>query len=119
MRRGNSWTKYVWFALVLYMLFSVGRLAFKNYQLNQEEANLRKDVAVLQSEIATLKHQIVYYQSDSYREKMLRSKLNLQKPGEKVVVITPPPAIQEVTDEKDKNLTNPQKWLKYFFGPNA
>lgn len=116
MRRGNSWVKYFWLAIVLYMVFSVGRLVYKNYQLNQEEAGLRGEVASLENEVQTLKNQIVYYQSDSYKEKMLRSKLNLQKEGEKVVVITAPPDIQQVNEDRKENLTNPQKWLRYFFG---
>jgi len=116
MRRGNSWVKYFWLAIVLYIVFSAGRLVYKNYQLNQEEANLKSEVASLENEVQDLKNQIVYYQSDSYKEKMLRAKLNLQKEGEKVVVITAPPDVQQVTEEKKESLSNPQKWLRYFFG---
>lgn len=116
MRRGNSWVKYFWLAIVLYMVFSAGRLIYKNYQLNQEEAKLKSDVVSLENEVQDLKNQIVYYQSDSYKEKMLRAKLNLQKEGEKVVVITAPPDVQQVAEDKKENLTNPQKWLRYFFG---
>lgn len=116
MRRGNSWVKYFWLAIVLYMVFSAGRLIYKNYQLNKEEDNLRTEVVALENEVQSLKNQIVYYQSDSYKEKMLRSKLNLQKEGEKVVVITAPPDVQQVAEEKEEALSNPQKWLRYFFG---
>jgi cell division protein FtsB len=98
------------------MVFSAGRLIYKNYQLNQEEAKLKSDVVSLENEVQDLKNQIVYYQSDSYKEKMLRAKLNLQKEGEKVVVITAPPDVQQVAEDKKENLTNPQKWLRYFFG---
>lgn len=116
MRRGNSWAKYFWLAIVLYMIFSVGRLAYKNYQFNMEEAQLRQDVSSLQNEIQDLKNQIVYYQSDSYKDKMIRTKLNMQKEGEKVVVIPPSPEAEEVTEKPKEVLNNPQKWLRYFFG---
>ncbi len=116
MRRGNSGVKYFWLAVVLYIIFSVGRLAYKNYQLNLEEANLKQDVAQLQVEIQQLKNQIVYFQSDSYKDKMIRSKLNMQKEGEKVVVIPESPKITEVSDKSKEKLNNPQRWMRYFFG---
>lgn len=116
MQRGNRWSRWLWTALVLYMMFMVGRLSFKNYQLNLEESKLKADVSSLENEIQDLKNNIVYYQSDSYKEKMLRAKLNMQKEGEKVVVITPEPKVEEVPDSKKENLTNPEKWWRYFFG---
>lgn len=116
MRRGNKWVKYVWLAAVLYAFFTVGRLAYKNYQFNLEEAQLRDEVLTLEVEIQDLKNQIVYYQSDSYKEKMIRAKLNLKKDGEEVIVITPEPDAEIVTEELEDTRTNPQKWLSYFFG---
>lgn len=116
MQRGNQWSRILWTCLVLYMMYTVGRLSFKNYKLNVEENKLRSDIVTLENEIQDLKNNIVYYQSDSYKEKMLRAKLNMQKEGEKVVVITPEPKVEEVPDQKNNNLTNPQKWWRYFFG---
>jgi cell division protein FtsB len=116
MQRGNQWVRWLWLALVLYMMYTVGRLSYKNYQLNMEEAGLRSDVSSLENEIQDLKNKLVYYQSDSYKEKMLRAKLNLQKEGEKVVVITPEPKVEEVQERKTNNLSNPEKWWQYFFG---
>lgn len=116
MRRGNSWAKYFWLAIVLYMMYTVGRLAWKNHQLNLEEMKLRQDVAVLENEIQDLKNKIVYYQSDSYKEKMIRAKLNMQKEGEKVVVITPEAKVEEIPEKERRKLSNPDKWWVYFFG---
>lgn len=115
MRRGSSWVKYFWLAIILYMAVTAGRLAYKNYQLNQDEAKLEHEITELEVEIQDLKNKIVYYQSDSYKEKMLRARLNLQKPGEKVVVITPEPKAEEVKIEKPDKRTNPERWWDYFF----
>ena len=117
MKRGNAWVKIVWLIIVLYMLFTVGRLAYRNYQLNREEAELRESVITLENEIQDLRNKIIYFQSDSYKEKMIRSKLNLKKDGEEVVVILPEPEVEVVAaaDEYEKK-TNPQKWSHYFFG---
>lgn len=117
MRRGNSWAKLFWLIIVLYMLFTVGRLAYRNYQLNREEEDLRSAIVTLENEIQDLKNQIIYFQSDSYREKMIRAKLNLKKEGEEVVVIMPEPEAEEVeVADESAGKTNPQKWSHYFFG---
>ncbi len=118
MRRGNKWVKLIWLTIAFYTLFTFGRLAYRNYQLNQEELGLKSEIAALQNEIQHLKNQIVYFQSDSYREKMIRAKLNLKKEGESVVVIPPDPETEEVEVEEEEmaEKTNPEKWLSYFFG---
>jgi cell division protein FtsB len=116
MRRGNTWVRWLWLALILYLMYTVGRLAYKNYQFNVEETKLRQDITSLENDIQNLSNQIIYFQSDSYKEKMMRAKLNLQKEGEKVVVITPEPNVVVVPDEKKEELKNPEKWLRYFFG---
>jgi hypothetical protein len=98
------------------MFFTVGRLAYRNYELNQEETELRSGIVALENEIQDLKNKIVYYQSDSYKEKMLRARLNLKKEDEEVVVITPEPEVEEVFASEDADpKNNPQKWLVYFF----
>jgi cell division protein FtsB len=117
MRRGNTWARWIWLAIVVYMMYTVGRLAYRNYQLNVQEATLKADVAALQVDIAHLQNQIVYFQSESYKEKMQREKLNLQKPGEKVVVITPEPKLETPnTETKNHKVSNPQAWWDYFVG---
>lgn len=117
MKRGNPWVKYVWLAVIVYIMFTVGKLAYKNYQLSNKENNLRGDIATLENEVQDLKNQIVYFQSDSYKEKMLRAKLNMQKEGERVVVITSEPKIEQAPEpEPKKKLTNPEKWWNYFIG---
>jgi cell division protein FtsB len=118
MNRGKPWVRLVWLALVIYMMFTVGRLAFRNYQLNSDEKRLRTEISTLSVEIQDLKNKIVYFQSDSYKEKMLRARMNMQKEGEKVVVITPEPKAQASVDEesKKKNLSNPEKWWDFFIG---
>lgn len=117
MHRGSGRVKYLWLAIVLYMMYKVGLLAYKNYQINVQELKLREEIAILENEIQSLKNQIVYYQSDAYKDKMIRAKLNMQKEGESVVVITPEPEMEKVPEEpKLKKRTNAEKWMDYFFG---
>lgn len=117
MKRGNPWVKVLWLVLIFYGFFAIGRLAYRNYQLNREEEELRASIVSLENEIQDLKNKIVYFQSDAYKEKMLRAKLNLKKEGEQVVVIMPEPEVEQVSADEDKNKrNNPQKWSHYFFG---
>ncbi len=117
MQRGNGWVKYLWLAVVLFMMYKVAGLAYKNYQINIQELRLKEEISILENEIQDLKNQIVYYQSDSYKEKMIRAKLNMQKEGETVVVIEPEPQMEEVADNSQiQRRTNAEKWWDYFIG---
>jgi len=119
MRRGNQWAKLIWLLVVLYMFFAVGRLVYKNFQLNREESSLRNEIVALENEIQHLENQIIYFQSEAYKEKMLRARLNLKKEGERVIVIAPAPEVKEVVvEESNAKKTNPEKWAEYFIGPN-
>jgi len=61
-----------------------------------------------------------YFASESFKERELRLKLNLQKPDERVIIISreenkskeeiPAPA-----DDKSQMFSNMKKWRDYFF----
>ena len=117
MRRGNTWARWIWLAIVVYMMYTVGRLAYRNYQLNVQELQLKNDVTQLENDIQTLNYQIVYYQSDSYKEKMLLEKLNLQKSGEKVVAINQQsPELLQAAPAKKTKISNPTAWWDFLVG---
>ena len=77
-------------AFLIYILFLVGKVIYQNIKFNGVEKDLQKQVDVLDVENANLKNQILYYQTDSYKERVMRERLGYQKPGEKVLVITAP-----------------------------
>jgi len=98
-------------------MYAVGKLAYKNYTLNVQELKLKEEISILENEIQSLENQIVYFQSDSYKEKMIRAKLNLQKEGENVVVIQPEPKMEEVTENSNMlKRSNAEKWWDYLIG---
>jgi cell division protein FtsB len=81
-----------------------------------DEANLK--LANEEAKNLALQKKMAYAQSDSYKEKIVREKLNLQKPGE-IVVVLPSNAINskpgdevETVSEPKKELKNWEKWLK-------
>lgn len=116
MQRGNKSTRILLVIIVFYSMVSVGKLVYKNYELRKQEEKLRSDIASLENEIQDLKNKIVYYQSDAYKEKMIRAKLNMKKEGEEVVVIAANPEPEKEDSMPEEPKSNPQKWVDYFFG---
>jgi cell division protein FtsB len=86
--------------------------------LETEISDLKQQVTSLEGRNNQLSDLIGYFQSSEYREKEARSKLNLQRPGEHVVVIPQAEsrvesAVAETTEEEPSNIV---KWWNYFFG---
>lgn len=59
----------------------------KRYALEGEIAQLRDQISEAEKNSGDLSNVIDYFRSASFQERELRSKLNLQKPGEHVVVL--------------------------------
>jgi len=112
------------FIIIIYGAFGLARLIWKNYQVNQKIESLKKEITQLEEENFELRNEINYYKTNSYKERLAREKLNLQKPGEIVIVITQPEedkfsSVQKKEiKNKEKKLSGPnwQKWWNYFFG---
>lgn len=75
------------FALVG-LTVSVGRESYRKYQLTKEINRLKSEIERLEKEDQNLANLLEYFEDESYLEKEARLKLNLQKPGEKLVIIS-------------------------------
>ncbi len=105
-------------AFLIYILFLVGKVIYQNIKFNGVEKDLQKQVDVLDVENANLKNQILYYQTDSYKERVMRERLGYQKPGEKVLVITAPNEDGKKSQKPQKpKISNFQKWMSFLFPP--
>ncbi len=88
-------------------------LSFHGTSQKVEEA--QKKLEDLKEEKEALKRDLAYKKSDEFKEKEIRNKLGLAKPGETVVII--PKEGQEATTGESKNQkANWQKWKELFFG---
>ena len=126
--------------LFIIILISVGVLgasfflsipAFKEMQRSkaiEKEINaLKEEAEKISKENNFLREQVQYLESDHYKERLAKDKLNLRNPGEKIVMVQPVSEkdkdIKGVTsdrvggsDEKeDNNMSNFKKWWEYFF----
>ncbi len=115
-------------ALIVIAYLAIGsvKLIINNYQTNQSSVRLQQELGDLEQRNAELKNLLAYYQTDSFKEKEARARLNYQKPGERVVVVAIPPD-EDVTSITQPSIetqaatppSNPQQWWDYFFGKKA
>jgi cell division protein FtsB len=109
--------------LLIYMLISTVQAIWQNYQINQELGQLREDNAALKLHNKYLQNLIAYRQTDSFKDKEARAKLNYQKVGEQVLII-PDDNIERFTEgninqqaeTEQRKPTNPEKWWQFIFG---
>lgn len=100
---------------LVYFFFLVGKTVYQNIQFNSIEKDLEKEVDLLEAENANLKNKILYYKTDSYKERVMRERLGYQKPGEQVLSIVPEKEGEETKKEEEVQLSNYEKWKKFLF----
>ena len=74
-------------ALVILIGYSVIREKGEQQETTQNFRSLEQEIAELENQSLELAAMIKYLRSDEFVEREARQKLNLQKPGEKVVLI--------------------------------
>ncbi len=116
--------------VLAYIIFSVGRSVYNNYQMNTKIDKLRQELRRLDQEKAYLRNLIAYYKTETFKELKAREELGYQRPGEKVLSVPVEEGdipFGEADSFKDSFVTaqlpevtqpipNYQKWFWYFFG---
>ena len=120
----SRWVTIIAFIIIVYAAFGLVKITWQNYQVNQKISSLQDEIKKSDEENFELKNKIDYYKTDAYKERQAREELNLQKPGE-IVIVIPNNSQNEVntkkkeetkTNEKSDYRSNIQKWREYFFG---
>ncbi|MBI4040008.1 septum formation initiator family protein [Candidatus Daviesbacteria bacterium] len=110
--------------IILVVLVSLGlALSFFNQLFESLRAEKRLDdetgkLAQLQKQSNELKRRLFEVDSLSFIESQARDKLNLTRPGESLVIISPAlidQALHGPTNQQLPTLPNWQGWLKLFF----
>ena len=113
-------SKLVLLVLVILVIF-VGYSLFKEKQDQQETVknikSLEQEIADLENQSLELAEMIKYLRSEEFVEREARQKLNLQKPGEKVVIVPEEENLMAGVggDEDMRERRNWELWLNYFF----
>ena len=89
--------------------------------MDSQISQLQGQIDTLQSRNGQLNGLIDYFKTNDFVEQEARTKLNLRKPGEQIIIV-PESASAKLNNQfalpKGFQITsgaNPQKWLAYFF----
>jgi cell division protein FtsB len=129
--QGGTSNKWLW-RLILFLtlaFITIGGIAiskeiYRKRQVQREIDSLRAEAEKIKKGNLDLEQKLSYLGSQDYREKEAKDKLNLQSPGENVVVVKPG-ALKKEEDKSDDTpeqslvegpgVSNPKKWWNYFF----
>lgn len=116
---------------IILISFPFTKNAIKQYRINKEISDFKKDIVNLQNKNVDLKNFVSYLESDQFAEEQARLNLNLKKSGEELTVIKngisgsgPASATNGnpifnipgyKKEEPKREASNPEKWLSYFF----
>lgn len=118
--------KFIAYALIVYVVFILGRSVWFNWQLKREIDTIKSQIVAITQQNKDLENLILYYQSDSFREVEARQKLGLKKVGETAVAVpTKKYDNYQAEIEAEKNKLSDTKqdsaapnyrfWWAYFF----
>lgn len=108
-------------ALLFFVGFKYSKEAYKQKQVNKEVAELQAEIDKLNQDNKNLQGLIDYFQTEEFKEKETKDKLNLVKEGEKLVLIKEKEIAVETTNNRKEieitlNRPNYYWWWYYFFG---
>ncbi len=120
---------FIGLAIIALVSFPLARNIRQQRALDKEIENLKQEIAKMEKRNESLEKLIDYLGSDQFAEEQARLQLGLKKAGEEVIVVK---GIGSSTDSLSnqiydlpafssgkKELTNPQKWWRYFFQPKT
>lgn len=128
--KANKLTKnllYVFVAIILlavlmYITYRLSNQVYKQNQINKEILKLQTEISNLSQENQDLNELIGYLQTDEFKEKEVKEKLNLIKEGEQLVLVKEKEAdLQEIVQQEQEkaevvvNRANYYWWWHYFF----
>ncbi len=103
--------------LVMLIFYSVIKEGRVQRETGRELKSLEDEIAELEGQSLELAEMIKYLRSDEFVEREAREKLNMQRPGEKVVLIPEKEKLltQVAGDANRQDRKNWQLWFEYFF----
>ncbi len=112
------------FLLVAYLLYALTVNVYKSYTLDAHIKTFEQENISIEDENSKKNADFQYYTSEQYIDKIAKQNFGLVNPGEEVIILPVDPNSQvnadgTVTSAASKDdfgqLSNPQKWWKFFF----
>jgi len=101
--------------IAVYFAYTTARNVVQNYQLSQQEQQVRAGIAQLDQDQRQLAAVRDYLKSDEYVEDVARRTLGLVKPGETLVIVSGTSPTPEPTATPGMRATAEPAWWKRLF----
>lgn len=108
--------------LIAFLLVGITKEIVRRLSLREEIATLEQQISELEAQNRTLGEYVASINTDSFREREARKRLNVQRPGESLLIL---PETRSLTNETQiasnadaGGTSNPQRWWQYFFSPS-
>lgn len=109
------------FGLLSYTIYRITGEAYRQREIDQEIASLQSEIDRLNKKNKDLKEMIDYFQTEPFKEKELKDKLDMIKDGEELVYVKEKEVTANNEDEESKKpiiiVEKPHYyfWWKFFF----
>lgn len=111
--------------VVAYVIYFASKETGRTRKINDEIEALKQEAEKMKADNDVLRDKIAYFETNEFKERVAKEKLNLKKENENVVAIKQSPAV--VQEENPVNLNNGVniekeeereyvKWWNFFFG---
>ena len=100
-------------AVVGFMAFGLALSFYRNALFEQTLENIQEQNNALRAKIDDGYRSLEYYQSRQYKDKYAKENLGLVRPTEKILIITNPVAIADVSTTNEKQIASEQQEAMY------
>ena len=109
---------------LVFIMVAVYKEAYKKRQIQEQINKLQEEAERISRENSLTEEKIAYLESQDYKEKEAKDKLNLQNPDENVVIVEPGVKskiqseefnVAQVSQPAVNQVSIPIKWWNYFF----
>lgn len=109
------------FGIFIFTFSAFLKITWQKIEIQGQIDKLKNEAERLEANNKDLTGFLDYFESESFKEREMRLKLNLQKPDERVIIISRDEVkskkeVSEAQDDKAQMISNIRKWWKYFFG---
>ncbi|MEK7631481.1 MAG: septum formation initiator family protein [Patescibacteria group bacterium] len=109
--------------LIAFLVVGITKEVVRRFSLREEITTLEQQIAELEAQNRTLGEYVASINTDSFREREARKRLNVQRPGESLLILPETRSLTATNTQLASNAdpggtSNPQRWWQYFFSPS-
>lgn len=108
--------------LIAIILVGIAKEVTRRVALKREIQALEQQIATLRAQNQSLGEYVASIDTDTFREREARKRLNLQLPGETLLILPDEQnstTVATVASAESASTTNPQRWWHFFFQPQS